>query len=114
MIPKIYNFKEQYAGDTFNGVEIAMTDGDNLPIDLTGCGIRMQIKTAPNGQTIKELNVGNGITIINAINGTFRINPFINPTKPCNYVYDLEWTHPNGVVRTRLKGAFPITEDVTR
>lgn len=112
MIPKTYNFKEQYAGDTFNGVEIAMTDGDNLPIDISTAIIKMQIKTAPFGSIVKDLSIGNGITIMNA--NTFRIDPFINPTKAFRYYYDIQIDFQNGVVKTYLKGSYTIVEDITR
>ena len=47
MKPIEYNFKEQYAEDTFNGIKITCTKTSNevtTPIDLTGVEIRMEIK----------------------------------------------------------------------
>jgi len=59
MIPSKYNFKEQYAGDTFNGIELVLTDDLNAPIDLTGVQIKMQIKKGTNGAIVKECSITN-------------------------------------------------------
>lgn len=113
MIPKTYNFKQQYAGDTFNGLAFEL-DRNLSPIDLTGVIMKMQIRRGSNGQVIKELTTSNGITITDPLAGKFKIDAFVNPSTAYNYVYDLELTYPNGVVDTYIKGFFPIIEDVTR
>lgn len=109
MQPAIYNFKQQYAGDTFNGIQLTIENKN-----LTGFLIKMQIKTAPFGAVVKDLSIDNGITIVDAVNGILRIDSFVNPITAGYYIYDMQFTNPNGVVQSYLKGQFTVIQDVTR
>jgi hypothetical protein len=109
----IYNTKPQIAGDTFQE-RILTIKRNNSPIDLTGVLIKMQIKTEANGKIIKDLSIGNGITIIDALNGKFKIDSFLSPSQSRQYVYDIQITYTSGVVRTYLKGVIPIIQDISR
>jgi hypothetical protein len=117
MTPQIYNIKKQYAGDTFKGIQLKASRVSGLtnvrtPIDLTDVEINMQIRTANRISIIKDLKIGTGITLIDAENGIFRIDPFKNP-KGGDYVYDIQFTYSDGTVDTYVKGSFSVEFDIT-
>lgn len=114
MIPSKYNFKQQYAGDTFNGVVIDILDISMLPINITGYTFRMQIKSGEKGRILKNLSINNGITILDNLIGKIKIDSFIVPNFCGNAIYDLEVVYPNGHVDTYIRGLFPIINDITR
>ena len=121
MVPGIYNFKTQKANDTFNGLRFTCTltsDGSTDPIDLSGFEIRMQVRKSIDCPVILELtnsDVDTGISIEDALNGIFRIDEFVVPNVGSfSYKYDIEFKYPSGVVKTYIKGNFPIEEDVTK
>lgn len=121
MIPGQYDFKTQKAGDTFNGIQltIALTSqGVTNPIDLTGAIVRMYVRKSSKCPTILELSSDSNIPEIvftDAVNGVLRIEPLIVPSVTSfKYKYDMEFTYPNGVIKTYLKGFFPIEEDITK
>lgn len=114
MIPAIYNFKEQYAGDTFNGIQLTATLNGS-PIDLTNITIKIQFKVSIEKASVKDLIIGTGLTLVDAVNGVFKIDSFTVFTTPniTNYLYDLEFTYSSGVVKTYMKGDFPVKHQIT-
>jgi len=118
MITEIYNFKQQRSGDTFNGIRLTCTRISNeieSPIDLTNVEIKMQIKKDACFAPIIDISTTEGIELEDASNGIFRISSFLVPeVETFNYIYDMQFTFPNGVVQTYLKGNFPIISDITR
>jgi hypothetical protein len=117
MIPQIYNFKKQYAGDTFKGLQLKANrvsgeTNERTPIDLTDVEINMQIRTANRVSVIKDLKIGTGITLIDAENGIFRIDPFKNP-KGGEYVYDIQFKYSDDTIDTYVKGSLSVEFDTT-
>jgi hypothetical protein len=55
-----------------------------------------------------------GLTIIDAINGLFKINEQIINVDVYNYVYDIEIEFADGTIKTYIRGNFNILEEVTR
>ena len=101
-------------GDTFNAVQFTLLS-DAVPIDLTGCVIRMFLrKNAKTGQIYRTFsnNVG-GITVITPTSGIFQIDQFLADMPAAVYYYDIEIRFPGGVVKTYLSGILDIQQDVT-
>lgn len=102
--------------DTFDEVPIRIKiDGVNA--DLTDAIIRMQLrKKACDLKSVLSLtSVANaGLTIIDAINGLFKINEQIINVDVYNYVYDIEIEFADGTIKTYIRGNFNILEEVTR
>ena len=116
MIPKRYDFKPHIAGDTFNGVQITMTltsEGVTAPIDLTGMAIKIVFKKQDQTTVISTLEIGSGITIDDAVNGVFSIDPFVVFTTPYLYEYDMQFTYSGGNVKTYMKGFFLSKPQIT-
>lgn len=110
-----YNIANHIKGDTFDGVQFTLQNtSDSLPIDLTGCLLKIQFRYRNKiGKVQKELNIGTGITLVDAVNGIFKIDPFIIDWNPDTYYYDVETTFTNGVVKTYIEGMVTIIQDTT-
>jgi len=106
---------ENIKGDTFEAVNFAVLL-NNAPYNLTGAIIKMQLRKEYGGIPVLSLtSVSNaGITILNASNGTFKINKQIINVCAFNYLYDIEIEFSDGTVKTYISGNFLIKNDVTR
>ena len=75
----VYNPKARYKGDTSNAIQFTLKDkltGD--PIDFTGASIKSQFrKGSETGKIQLEITNGNGITIVDAVNGIIRIDQIV-------------------------------------
>lgn len=110
MTPKTYNFKTQYAGDTFRGLQITVSRTSNsvtTPEDLSHVNIVFTLSKL--GAITLKKEVGSGISLVDAVNGVFKIDSFTNPSIG-NYVYDIEFRYPHGVIETYLTGSFKIID----
>ncbi|NSW46216.1 MAG: BppU family phage baseplate upper protein [Bacteroidales bacterium] len=108
-----YNFKPHVKGDTFKGCRFTV-NVNNAPLNLTGCQIRMHLRTNPLHDSKYELSTINGkIVIIDTINGIFEIPEQIIDIPAGNYYYDIEITFPDGKVKTYINGRFEIVQDIT-
>lgn len=103
-------------GDTFDEVPLVVTI-NGVKADFTDAIIRMQLrKKACDLKAVLSLtSVANaGLTIIDAINGLFKINKQIIDIDIYNYVYDIEIEFGNGDIKTYIRGNFNILAEVTR
>jgi hypothetical protein len=110
-----YDFKDQVRGDTFKGAEFEVLE-NGVAVNLANYRIRMHLRTAADSTQIQHLfDTDNAtITITDALAGKFVLEPVIINLPARMYVYDIEFTSPAGVVRTWVRGNFPIVADVTR
>jgi len=116
MRPGIFDWPAQYAGDTAGSQSFTITRNE-LPIDLTGAVVRMQVRECGRPIPILSLSSaagGTGIVIVDAPNGMIRVGYFRNPPAPGAYVYDLEVTFADGTVKTYLRGSYTIDGEVTQ
>jgi len=102
-------------GDTFEAVNFEMLI-NTLPINLTTCILRMQLRKEYGGVIIKSFTTvaSAGLTITNGALGLFKINKQIIDLPTFSYLYDIELDYQNGDVKTYISGNFTITNDVTR
>lgn len=109
-----------YKGATFSKGFQWKTGSSPVPVNLTGCTARMQIRKNVNDTTILDsLTTENGKLIIeDAVNGKVRIN--IVPEVSTTYtftsgVYDLEIVFPTtGRIERIIEGCFSAVPEVTR
>jgi hypothetical protein len=115
MIPGIYNIKQQYKGDTFQGVEFQIVDSDTkVPVDLTSTDMRCQFrKGSPTGLVVKDISLGFGIAIVDALTGKFKIDSFDINWAAGMYYYDIPITFSAELVKTYIKGTLTVIQDVT-
>jgi hypothetical protein len=105
---KKYDFPPVKKGDTWLGSTWKINQ------DITGWEIRMWL-VAPNAtKPVKELTIGNGITIIDAAEGVFAFNSFIADLPAVCYRYDVQFTTLTGIKRTYAKGLFTVYDDITK
>ncbi|MEO6283679.1 MAG: hypothetical protein ABIN80_02885 [Dyadobacter sp.] len=103
-----------YRGDTFerwirikrNGVEE----------NLSPSTYRMQIRNGT--QLIKELTSA-GLEITIEVSGggvlVLALSDVVTAALPSGeFIFDMQQTYPNGKVKTRFRGTFTVTEDVTK
>ena len=116
MIAGTYNIPTQTNGDTFDGVQFTVTktiDNTTTPVDLTDCRIFSQIKDS-RGIVVRDMSIDNGITVTDAVNGVFQVDSFIVDLGIGTFVYDIQTIFPDGTVKTYVKGAFGVVQDVTK
>lgn len=97
-------------GDTWKGLTFTV-DINGTVLDLSNYTIAMQVKNSSN-RILLNLTIGNGITMVDAVNGVFRIDPVITPNVIGTHRYDIEFTN-SGVVSTYVEGKFSINTDIT-
>lgn len=105
-------------GDTWQGYQATILIED-VPLDLTNALIKMQLKkNASDCHYALEFSTlsteSNVITITDALNGQFTVEPEIVDIVARTYVYDTEITTLSGRVLTVLKGTFTVEQDVTQ
>jgi len=109
-----------YQGTTFIKPFQWKTGTPALPVDLTDCSARMQVrKKLSDTAILLELTTENGkIAITNALEGRFEIRLTAAETGLLNFksgVYDFEIVYLGGEPVYRLfEGAFEILPEVTR
>jgi len=115
MRPGTFDWPVQYAGDTARPLSFTILEGGE-PVDITGCQIRMQVRSCLGEDPILDLSVSDGlsIAITDATNGRMRVGNYPNPQVSGAFVYDLEVTFPDGRVQTFFRGSYVIEGDVTR
>lgn len=100
-------------GDTWNGMVVTLKR-NTIPVDLTGYTAISRFKTSLNGASVFEFKTSdNSLTIPNPIDGKIyyigrKIDYF-----PNKYLFDLEITSPDGVVKTIANGSWTITQDIS-
>lgn len=109
-----------YKGSTYSKLIQWKTGSPAVPVDLTGCTARMQVRRRVNDAEILDtLTTENGkLTIYSAAEGRIRID--IPAAQSAAYafnsaVYDLEIVYPTGnPVYRILQGCFSAIPEVTR
>lgn len=109
-----------YKGSTFLK-EIQWKTGDPaLPVNITGCSLRMQIRAKVNDATVvDDLTTANSrIVITDAVNGKFTFEIPADTSSAyaiSDGVYDLEIVFPGGApVYRLLEGSVSAAPEVTR
>ena len=74
----------------------------------------MKLNNLPATAIVKTLSTANnGIVIVNATGGIFKIAKQVISVPAAIYVYDIQITLQGGDVYTYIKGHWTITQDVT-
>lgn len=110
-----FNFPEHIKGDTFDGYTFTLSLND-LPIDLTGASIIMELKKFKE-QTTADLTLSTNNSKISILSpstdGKFQIIPQIIDISAFNYFYDIQITFSSGVVKTYIEGRWRIKQDIS-
>lgn len=105
-------------GSTFNDVVIYKAGDPAVPVDLTGCAARMQIRSDIDSPTVLlELTTTNGGIILGGVAGTITLRIEEPVTASLAWecaVYDLEIIFANGDVQRKMEGSVTVSPGVTR
>jgi hypothetical protein len=99
------------------GLDFAMSNSDNTPIDLTGAIVRSQIRekySSPNPLVYFTGTVLDGPAGTAKISLTASQTSAIAATDTNAYVYDIEVAFPTGSVVRILEGNVAVSPEVTR
>lgn len=111
-------FADCKRGDTFNTRKITFRMGDGTPMDLTGVTAKMQFRASKNGNVIFEFNTSDGyfglLTIPNPQNGEMFMMARVMTVPENKYMFDLQLTFPNTLVKTYLSDFWSILNDISR
>lgn len=106
-----------YRGSTYRKGFQWKTQPDDTPMNLTGCSIKMQMKTARGGDVLLECSTANGkITITDALNGRWQLALTPSDTLALSFskaIYDLDITFLTTDVFTPIEGNVTVYEQVT-
>jgi hypothetical protein len=109
---KTYNLGTFVKGNTFNGITFTMLL-NNVGMDLTHCTIKSMFREGgKNGTSVKTITNGAGITITDAVNGIFTIDPFTVNFDIGTYVYDIQMTFIDKV-ETYINGNIVVITSIT-
>lgn len=105
-------------GETFSRPLVWKAGAPAVPVDLTGCTARMQVRSQVDSpDVLLELTTANGRIEIDALAGTLTLKLSAAETAALtwrNAVYDLEVVHPGGQVRRLAEGQVKVKPEVTR
>lgn len=89
-----------------------------VPVDLTGCSARMQVRSVvASADVLLDLTSANGRIELGTTGGEITLRLSAVETAALAFraaVYDLEIVHSNGDVRRLLEGSFKVRPEVTR
>lgn len=101
------------SGNWFENFPFRISES-GTPLNLTGLSIRIQFRRqSVNGPVQVDLQVGQGLTVTDATDGTFHINGFLLNWPEGTYYFDCLITD-NGRPLTYFEGALTVQEPVTR
>jgi hypothetical protein len=97
-------------GDTYKGAVYSISLS-GTPLDLTGASIKYQLKRNACEDPAFEFT---DITISNPLSGEFIVEPVIIDITARQYLYDIEITTADSMVRSVVEGTFHIIQDISR
>jgi hypothetical protein len=92
-------------------------DDAGVPIDLTGCTARMQLRAVVGSAVLLELSTTNGRLTLTGALGVIRLQVDAATTATLDResgVYDLRITYPTGQVDVAIYGQFTLQLAVTK
>jgi len=110
--PANYNI-QIWQNDTWS--QIFQLKANDIPIDLTGAFVEIQVRQTPTSSTaVMTLDSNdNGITLGGVDLNQITINSPVTATAG-GYVYDMTIQFPNGNVKTYIWGSFIVYADITQ
>jgi hypothetical protein len=104
----IYNFPTHTSGDTFEGVQFALTV-NSTPADLTSAIIDMTVTPTNSNTVTKTFSTTTGeITLTTPASGIFTFNKQVVTLDPDVYKYDITIVFSDGSIKTYIKGIWKI------
>jgi hypothetical protein len=101
--------------ENFTSPEITIQNPDGTPRNLTGAGLRFQVRPCQGspGSPLLDLSIGHGITVLSAINGKIQI-AFGSFAVPAGDHFQDLIEDQSGYRTAIFQGRFEVTHGVTR
>jgi ribosomal protein S1 len=100
-------------GDTWNGMVVTIKK-NGVPVDLTGYSAISRFKNNPTGTAIFEFKTSDDtLTIPNPTDGKIYYSKRKIEVQANRYVFDLQITNLDNVVKTVANGSWTITQDIS-
>ena len=112
-----FDISPHISGDTWKGINSITILSLGIPLNLTDCTVRMQLRPAANLASPIYLEFSTDdetILIVSEQNGIINIPSRIIDIPVGKYNFDLQIEFPTGIVRTYLTGIWEITNNITR
>lgn len=110
-----YNIPSHRRGDTWDGISSIVITSNGQPVNLTSAAIKMELREDIDAPAVFTLSTTDStIVITNPAQGTFTIPPILVDIPFGKYLYDIQITFANGVVKTYVDGSWEITADITK
>jgi hypothetical protein len=104
----IWNIPEIKFQTTFDAIQLTAIV-NSTALDLTNMDLKIQFRAGnPNGNIVKTITNGTGITYIDAANGIFRIDSFFVTLPVGTYYYDCVFIYSSGTVKRYFEGTFTV------
>ncbi len=109
-----YTIPAHRRGDTWDGVNSIIINVNGVPINLTDAVIKIDFRQSLDSPVVLTLSTNDGtIEVIKLLEGSIRIPPKKIEIPFGKYMYDLQVTYPNGVIKTYMEGTWEIKPDIT-
>jgi len=110
----VYNIPRHRRGDTWDGFKSVGIRTNNIPINLSGAIISMEVREdydAPVSFSLSTLT--STIKILPSLSA-FTIPPVVVDIAPAKYFYDIQITFPSSIIKTYMDGRWEIYFDITK
>lgn len=107
-----YDFSKQIDGSSFMGATLIISS-NGTAVDFTDATIDLWwTYSNNNGEVIRKSEIGDGITVTDAVNGTIQIDPFEFESGEGKYNYEMKITLSSGYIKKYLKGNIVILDTI--
>ena len=108
--PQTLTLGAVYEGTTWEGINsVTLQQSAGSSLNLTGAQLRMVYRRVGENLERLKLVVGDGIELINAAGGVFRVMPQILPLTAGTYYWEIILTQANGTSIPLFAGVQEIT-----
>ena len=94
--------------NTSSSVEFSLKDCSDLPIDLTGATATGSFIRDVDGVLVKEVDLGNGLTINTPTSGVIFLDKFFCDFEVGNYSLKITFVFANSDIKSYIKRKFKV------
>jgi 3-deoxy-D-manno-octulosonate 8-phosphate phosphatase KdsC-like HAD superfamily phosphatase len=98
------------AGDTIDDIIFNMNTSTGV-LNLTNCNITMSILDSTD-TIIRTLSIGNGLSFVNAAQGSFKIDSQIFNVQDATYIYAIKFAFASGLIKTYINANFIVLKNL--
>lgn len=110
----IYNIPDHIRGDTWDGIILTLS-ADGVPVNLTSVSsIVAEFRPSVDAPVALTFTTANSsLLVIEPLSGVVQFTSRVIEVPFQIYYYDVQVNYTNGTKKTRAKGSWKITPDIT-